>query len=107
MSINLTEAAAHRVKEFLITQEASIGLRLDVKPSGCSGFTYVVNLAETIEDSDEVYESLGIKVVVNREKLPVLTGTTIDFQRVGLSEGFIYDNPNVAAECGCGESFSV
>ncbi|MCH9672724.1 MAG: iron-sulfur cluster assembly accessory protein [Gammaproteobacteria bacterium] len=107
MSVILTEAAADRVKGFLATQADSVGLRLGVKPSGCSGFAYVVDLTEAIEPEDEVYESCGVKVIVDKEAIPIVAGTTIDFKRAGLNEGFTYENPNVTSECGCGESFGV
>ncbi|MEM7250913.1 MAG: iron-sulfur cluster assembly accessory protein [Pseudomonadota bacterium] len=106
MSITLTESAAERVKTFMSSQE-SVGLRVGVRRSGCSGFAYVVGLASEVTDTDEVYESLGITVIVDKAALPLISGTRIDFQRAGLNEGFTYENPNVTSECGCGESFGV
>ena len=77
------------------------------KATGCSGFAYVVDLAQTIGDDDNVYESHGVKILVDAKTLPYVDGTTIDFGREGLNEGFRYDNPNVKSLCGCGESFGV
>jgi len=48
-----------------------------------------------------------VKVVVNRESLPYLDGTQVDYVRQGLNESFKFHNPNVKDECGCGESFTV
>ena len=60
-----------------------------------------------VEDSDEVFESHGIKVIVDRKSLIYLDGTELDFKREGLNEGFEFKNPNVKDACGCGESFTV
>ncbi|NKC16913.1 MAG: iron-sulfur cluster assembly accessory protein [Gammaproteobacteria bacterium] len=102
MAVTLTETAARRVQSFLT--ENSVGLRFGVRPSGCSGFAYVVDLADAISGNDHVYETHGVKVVVDDKSLSFLDGTCIDFRREGLNETFVYDNPNVKNECGCGES---
>jgi len=107
MSISLTERAAEHVKSFLANEVNADSLRLAVKPTGCSGYMYVVETAEEINDHDEVFESLGVKVVVDNESLKYLSGTKIDYAREGLNEGFKFDNPNVKDTCGCGESFNL
>lgn len=107
MSIRLTDAAAERVRRFLEDNRAAVGMRLGVKTVGCSGYAYVVDLADGINDDDTVFESNGVKVVVNRKSLPIVDGTEIDFARDGLNEGFAYSNPNAKSQCGCGESFGV
>ena len=104
MAVTLTEPAANRVRHFIETSGTGVGLRFGVRPSGCSGFAYVVEVAADIDASDNVYETNGVKVVVDEKSLPFLDGTTIDFRREGLNETFVYENPNVKAECGCGES---
>ncbi len=106
MAINLSESAAERIRHFL-SKEGGIGMRVGVKKTGCSGFAYVVELADAVQSGDEVFEDRGVKVVVDARSLPFLDGTTIDFGREGLNEGFLYDNPNVKSLCGCGESFGI
>ena len=107
MSISLTPTAAERVRSFITEHGKGVGLRLGVKKTGCNGFAYVVNYADTIGAEDEVFEDQGVKVVVDRDSLRLLDGTEIDFVRHGLNEAFRFRNPNVKGECGCGESFSV
>ncbi len=82
-------------------------MRLGVRTVGCSGYAYVVDLADGVNDDDTVFESNGVKVVVSRKSLPIVDGTEIDFARDGLNEGFAYSNPNAKSLCGCGESFGV
>lgn len=84
-----------------------MGLRLGVKQTGCSGFAYVVNYAESIENNDVVFDNQGVKVIVDRQSLGYIDGTEVDFVKEGLNEAFRFRNPNTKGECGCGESFTV
>lgn len=107
MGVMLTDAAAERVRRYLTERGSGEGLRVGIKTTGCSGFAYVVDITDTIAEDDRVFESHGVKVIVGNDSLSFLDGTTIDFTREGLNEGFVYDNPNVKSLCGCGESFGV
>lgn len=107
MAISLSESAAQRVRDRLASRGHGIGLRVGVKPAGCSGFRYVIDYADEIRDGDRVFESLGVKLLVDGDSLATIDGTRIDFVRQGLNESFRFENPNVRGECGCGESFTV
>jgi iron-sulfur cluster assembly protein len=107
MAISLTESAAERVRSYLEARGQGIGLRLGVTETGCSGYSYVVNYADEVDDSDVVFEDKGVKVVVDAEALPLIDGTEVDFIKNGLNEAFSFRNPNVTGECGCGESFNI
>jgi iron-sulfur cluster assembly protein len=107
MAISLTESAANRVKSFLAARGSGIGLRLGVRKTGCSGFAYVVNYADSPQPGDIVFEDRGVRVFVDAGSLGLLDGTIVDFVKQGLNEAFRFRNPNVKGECGCGESFSV
>jgi iron-sulfur cluster assembly protein len=106
MAITLTERAAQHVQRFLTKNDGN-GLRVAVKPTGCSGYMYVVQPAREILEHDQVFVSQGVQLVVDAESLKFLEGTEVDFTREGLNEGFKFTNPNVKATCGCGESFSL
>ncbi|HEY1725580.1 MAG TPA: iron-sulfur cluster assembly accessory protein [Steroidobacteraceae bacterium] len=107
MTISLTEAAAERVRSQIARRGRGLGLRLAVKPSGCSGYSYVVDYADEARPDDLVFDSAGVKVYVDPASLAQVDGTRIDLVRKGLNESFRFENPNVSGECGCGESFSV
>lgn len=107
MAITLSQNAAMHIRKQLAKRGRGIGLRLGVKRVGCSGFAYTMDYADAVGTNDEVFESNDAKVVVDREALAYLDGMNVDFRREGLSESFKFDNPNVSATCGCGESFSV
>lgn len=105
--ITLTEKAADRARTFLAKHTQSVGLRLGIRNSGCSGHMYVVKLADRIEPDDQVFESQGIQLVVSAKHLPYLDGISVDYAKSGLNEGFRFSNPNAKDACGCGESFTV
>lgn len=107
MAITLTEPAADRVRNFLANRGKGEGLRLGVRTSGCSGMAYVLEFADEINDDDQVFESNGVKVIVDNKSMVYLDGTEVDFAKEGLNEGFKFNNPNVKDACGCGESFNV
>ncbi|MCB1739745.1 MAG: iron-sulfur cluster assembly accessory protein [Gammaproteobacteria bacterium] len=107
MAITLSEHAASRVRSFIDKKPGAYGLRLAVKTTGCSGYAYVVDLTDQAREDDRVFESNGVRVVVDPKSLPLVDGTHIDFKHEGLNEGFDYHNPNVKALCGCGESFGI
>ena len=106
-SIDLTDRAANHVRTYLEKYGSGIGLRVGVKPSGCSGYQYVIEAAESIGEHDLAFETKGVKIVVDEQSLRYLSGTELDYVREGLNEGFKFHNPNVQQTCGCGESFSV
>ncbi|HEY7929715.1 MAG TPA: iron-sulfur cluster assembly protein IscA [Steroidobacteraceae bacterium] len=107
MAISLTASAAERVRSHLARRGSGLGLRLAIKSSGCSGFSYVVDYADEARPDDLVFDSHGVKVFVDPASLPAIDGTQVDFVRQGLNESFRFDNPNMRGECGCGESFTV
>ena len=107
MAIQLTDVAANRVLGFLEGRGKGMGLRLGVKTTGCSGMAYVIEFVDDIQDDDSVFESNGVKIVVDAKSLIFIDGTEVDFAKEGLNEGFQFKNPNAKDECGCGESFTV
>lgn len=107
MAISVTEAAADHVGRQLAKRGKGQGIRLGVRTSGCSGFSYVLEFVDEAQADDAVFECHGVQVFVDPKSLIYLDGTELDFTREGLNEGLTFNNPNVSAECGCGESFSV
>jgi iron-sulfur cluster assembly protein len=107
--ITISDKGAEKVREFLATQQASVavaGLRVGVRGGGCSGFQYLLAFDEQ-RDDDEVFESHGLKLLVDRQSLPYVRGSTIDYEESLQGAGFKVSNPNVVAACGCGSSFRV
>jgi iron-sulfur cluster assembly protein len=107
MALTLTETAAQHIQRSITKRGKGLGLRLGVKTSGCSGMAYVLEFVDNIEEQDQVFESQGIKIIVDPKSLVYIDGTELDFVREGLNEGFKFNNPNVKDQCGCGESFNI
>ncbi len=107
MAISLAPAALQRIQGYLIDAPAALGLRFGVKRTGCSGWSYVVDMAREAKADDVVSEQDGVRIFVDPDSLALVDGTEIDFLKQGLNEQFVFRNPNVKAECGCGESFTT
>ncbi len=106
MSITLTESAAQRIADQLDKNQA-VALRFAAKESGCSGFSYVMDFAEVIDDDDILFENFDVKVAIDPKSLAILDGTQIDYVSEGLNQTFKFSNPRATDECGCGESFAI
>ena len=106
-NITISESAATQIRHVLKERGGGLGLRVAIKPSGCSGYSYVLDIADDLRDDDIAFEERGVKVLVDREALAILDGTEVDYVSEGLNRFFRFNNPNVTDECGCGESFNV
>ena len=106
-SITITESAAQHVAAQLQGRGKGLGIRLGVTTSGCSGMAYVLEFVDEQSDDDQIFEKDGVRVFIDPKSLVYLEGTELDFVKEGLNEGLQFRNPNVTAECGCGESFTV
>ena len=107
MSVTATESAASQIKKQLEKRGKGLGLKLAVKKSGCSGYAYVLDYADTLNENDHIFENFGVSVIVSQSDLEFVDGIELDYRREGINEAFKFNNPNVKGTCGCGESFSV
>lgn len=107
-AVTLTETAkAHFEKKLFADGQAKI-LRLSTETSGCTGYAYVLDMVESAEQGDVILRpSNNITLAVDQNALKILQGTEIDYVSEGINRVVKFNNPNVVAECGCGESFSV
>ena len=69
MAITLTDVAADRVRTFLENRGKGVGLRLAIKTHGCSGMAYVMEFADEVEETDNVFETQGLKIIVDPKSL--------------------------------------
>jgi iron-sulfur cluster assembly protein len=104
--IQVTQRAAAHFRTQLAKEPGALAVRLSVEPSGCSGFGYRVDSATAIRDGDRVFDSHGVRILVDRESLPYVQGSMLDVVQEGLARRLRFDNPNARQSCGCGESFS-
>lgn len=105
--ITMTDAARAQARRELSRQNAE-GLRLAVKPSGCSGYMYELDYVEQAHGEDRRLEiDSDVVLYVDEKSLPIVQGTEIDYVTEGVNRFFRFRNPNASGECGCGESFTV
>ena len=107
MEISLTEKAAQHITNYLTERGSGIGIRFAVKTTGCSGLMYVLEPVDTVEKEDHMFTSQNVDIFIDPKSLPYVIGTEMDYTSQGLNEGFVFANPNVKNECGCGESFQT
>jgi iron-sulfur cluster assembly protein len=105
--ISVTETAAKKINENIKRRGHGIGIRVGVRTTGCSGFAYVLEYVDTVNNDDTIFASREVQVIVDGKSLPILGELNIDYVRQGLNEGFEFNNPVEKDRCGCGESFRV
>lgn len=107
--ITLTESAQTQVRKLLAKRGQGVGIRLGVKTTGCSGLAYTLEYVDQYKAEEGVinYAQGDLVVLADTKSAVYLDGTTVDYVKKGLNEGFEFVNPNERDRCGCGESFRV
>lgn len=104
-SVSITKRAASKFIDILKEEgKQGWGLRFGDRMSGCSGFEYVLDYSEKAEADDEIFESHGIQLHVNKASLKRLLGSEIDYVDGLQGSGFKISNPHARSSCGCGTS---
>ena len=105
--IQVTEAAARKIKQNLARRGSGVGIRIGIRTTGCSGLAYVLEYVDRVNAEDTVFTSQDVSVIVDAKSLPILGNLDVDYVRQGLNEGFEFNNPSEKDRCGCGESFRI
>lgn len=106
-TITMTKRAAEKFKGILSSdKKEGWALRFADKPGGCGGFEYVLDFSEKAQEEDEIFQSHGVEIHVNRKMLGRLLGCEIDYLEGLMGAGFKVTNPNVKGSCSCGNSQS-
>jgi iron-sulfur cluster assembly accessory protein len=106
--VAITDSARKHIEGFLQSNKSAIGFRLGVKKSGCTGFSYVADIATDIKADEQQFTINGINVLMDEQGINALRNTEIDLVDKGLGQKqLVFNNPNIKHSCGCGESFSV
>ncbi|MGA2654618.1 MAG: iron-sulfur cluster assembly accessory protein [Gammaproteobacteria bacterium] len=107
MSIKVTPAAAQHIDNVIKKRGSGLGFRLAVKDTGCSGYSYVMGIADEVGDQELVFQAEGVQIIVPKDSVNYLQGTEIDLAVSGLNRKLVFHNPNAVDACGCGESFNL
>lgn len=108
--IHMTERAAKKIMALLVKEGVSPqtgGLRVGVQGGGCSGLSYAMRLDTQARDRDKIFTEFGARIFVDPKSLLYLNGTTLEYEETLMRQGFVFQNPNAARNCGCGSSFTA
>ena len=108
--LNITENAAKQIVQIIAEDKSSaqpLMLRITLSGGGCSGFQYGFALDHQVNPDDHIFESHGVKVIIDEASLELMNGAEIDFYQDLMSASFVIKNPNANSGCGCGNSFSI
>ena len=106
--LTMTDAAVEKVKALMAKSPEPVeGIRIGVRPGGCSGMSYYIDYAAAPNPGEQIKKKKGIKIFVEPTSLMYLIGTEMDYKSDKLQSGFSFTNPNEKGRCGCGQSFKV
>tara|TARA_B100001063_G_scaffold7201_1_gene5486 strand:+ start:20795 stop:21163 length:369 start_codon:yes stop_codon:yes gene_type:complete len=103
--IELTDEAIKKLLQKKTKEQFSY-IRLGITGGGCAGFEYVFDAVNVKSDSDVLLDFGKLKFIVDKVSIPYLNGMTLDFQKQGLNEIFVFQNPKETSSCGCGVSIN-
>ncbi|EGS23407.1 putative iron sulfur assembly protein [Thermochaetoides thermophila DSM 1495] len=105
-AMTLTPAAVAHLRELLNQPEPKL-IKVGVRNRGCSGLAYHLEYVDKPGPFDELVEQDGVKVLIDSKALFSIIGSEMDWVENELSQRFVFRNPNIKEQCGCGESFMV
>ena len=101
--IEFTNRAKKQIEKIINEDQLKKFFRISVKGGGCSGFKYNFSFDNKVDNKDIVFD----KVIIDKDSLDIISGSTVDFKKEMIGESFVIDNPKASSSCGCGLSFSV
>jgi iron-sulfur cluster insertion protein len=105
--LTITSTAEGKIRELMLEEPDTIGLRVFVKGGGCHGYQYGMSFESKMSEDDTLIEKGDVRVIMDSQSAPLLTGTEIDYVESIQGSGFAIKNPQAKTTCGCGSSFSA
>jgi iron-sulfur cluster insertion protein len=105
--LTITSTAEGKIRELMQEEPDTIGLRVFVKGGGCHGYQYGMSFESKMGEDDTLIEKGDVRVIMDSQSAPLLTGTEIDYVESIQGSGFAIKNPQAKTTCGCGSSFSA
>ena len=107
-NISFSDNAVAKVRTLIDAQgDDTLKLRVFITGGGCNGFSYGFTFDDEVAEDDALVEKSGVKMVVDAMSYPYLEGSEVDYIEDLNGSQFVVSNPNAAATCGCGNSFSI
>jgi iron-sulfur cluster insertion protein len=105
--VTITAGAEEKIRELMKEEQDAVGLRVYVRGGGCHGYQYGMAFETKIGEDDSVIEKGDIKVIMDSQSAPLLSGAEVDYVDSLQGSGFAIKNPQAKTTCGCGSSFSA
>jgi iron-sulfur cluster insertion protein len=105
--ITITAAAEEKLRALMQEEKDTVGLRVYVKGGGCHGYQYGMAFESKMSEDDTVIEKGGVKLIMDSQSVPLLSGAEVDYTESLQGSGFAIKNPQAKTTCGCGSSFSA
>ena len=105
--VTISTKAEEKIKELMVEEKDTVGLRIYVRGGGCHGYQYGMAFESKLGDDDTVIEKGDVKVIMDSQSAPLLSGAEVDYVDSLQGSGFAIKNPNAKTTCGCGSSFSA
>lgn len=107
VGITLTEKAACQIQYLMQKYTDMLGLRINIKKSGCAGFSYIIEKVVQARPDDQIYEYNNSKLYISRSIMYLIDGMQLDYMQDGINQSFKFNNPKAQYSCGCGVSFGI
>lgn len=109
--ILIKDSCLNKLKQIIGRPEEEY-LRIHVETGGCSGFSYMFEINNNNQSAidpkeDLVFDREQYRIVVNRDILPYMKGSSIEYNESLIKSSFQVSNPIAETKCSCGSSFSV
>ena len=105
--VTVTEKAQEKIRELMVEEKDSVGLRIYVRGGGCHGYQYGMAFESKIGEDDTIIEKGDVQVIMDSQSAPLLSGSEVDYVDSVQGSGFAIKNPQAKTTCGCGSSFSA
>jgi iron-sulfur cluster insertion protein len=105
--VTISNKAEEKIKELMTEEKDTVGLRIYVRGGGCHGYQYGMAFESKLTDDDTVIEKGDVKVILDSQSAPLLSGAEVDYVDSLQGSGFAIKNPNAKTTCGCGSSFTA
>ena len=105
--VTISAGAEQKIRELMKEEQDAVGLRVYVRGGGCHGYQYGMAFETKLGEDDSVIEKGDIKVIMDSQSAPLLSGAEVDYVDSLQGSGFAIKNPQAKTTCGCGSSFSA
>jgi iron-sulfur cluster insertion protein len=105
--VTISAGAEQKIRELIKDEQEAVGLRVYVRGGGCHGYQYGMAFETKIGEDDSIIEKGDIKVIMDSQSAPLLSGAEVDYVDSLQGSGFAIKNPQAKTTCGCGSSFSA